>query len=125
MNGTISDTLSLILGAYSASVIACWIVRNRLKEGILFQKQVYVSATFVILGTAFSHIVLFGFPNAGIAASFFGAIGVAAGTWYLHKELLCRVKASKRWNVAIFSISAALFAVVSFLNLSLHFDIGS
>ncbi|WP_050602276.1 hypothetical protein [Ruegeria sp. 6PALISEP08] len=102
--------------SYFATVFIAWIIANRLKVGLLFQKQIYVLSFAILLGVILGKAVLFVFPENEIAADIPDALGVIIGTAQLHKSLLGKVRSPGVWNVAISAISAVLFVILLLSN---------
>lgn len=112
-------TLSILIlysKAYFVAVFVSLIIENRLKEGLLFQKQVYVAIFLILLGVALGQAVLLALPGAVVLAETLAAIGIVMGTAQLQKSLLSKVQSPRTWNIAISAVSAVMFVVLLLSN---------
>lgn len=78
-----------------------WFAADRFREGILFQKSLYITASVCLLSFFLAYMAKLALPQAEWLSNLIEWIGVLVGFALLHKSLLSKVSNKKRWNIAI------------------------
>ncbi|NOD63142.1 MULTISPECIES: hypothetical protein [unclassified Ruegeria] len=92
---------SVLPALYGLSVMIAWFAADRLREGILFQKPLYVTAAVCLIGVFLAYLTELAFPQAEWLSNLIELIGIMAGFVLLHRSLLSKVANKWRWNIAI------------------------
>ena len=116
MTSIVSAILFFLPATYGLTVFSLWIAQNRLYDGLLFQKPVYILATWWLIGGVLAKITTLILPNAEIAPAVIGGPFFVFGTWTLHQALIERAQSKRKWDIAVLSLSTVLFVALLLLN---------
>ncbi len=110
--GWVNFELSTFPALYFLSVMVVWFAADRLREGILFQKSLYITAAVCLLGYFLAYLVKLALPQVELLSSLIEWIGVLVGSALLHKSLLSKVSNKRRWNIVIGVVALLLVATL-------------